>query len=539
MTVKKIAVIGWDAATFEVVLPLLKAGVLPNLQRLMESGAWGNMLSTLHPISPTAWASFSTGMNPGKHAIFDFVGLTQSMNFKIMNGSDIKSPSLWAQLSSAGKTVGVVNVPMTYPPEPVNGFVISGMDAPQQGRAFTYPPELAHELLTNVGVYRVGVPSRSHLRLSVEQFTNTYVENLTSLVEARCRTACYLLEKYPLDFFMIVFTAPDRVQHALGHLLAQGISPTDGIAQVYQACDRALEEILKRLDKDWITLIVSDHGACAYQRVFELGTWLVEQGWLKLLPQTASARFKQVLSPVYRYGKRLMGQSVANTSSLDLFLNRIAWEETKAFALGAFGSIFINTCERFAHGTVRTDREYQQIAEQIKEQLMNLCDPDTGNAIVTAVHQSRDIYSGPYVHLAPDLLVETTNNYFIRNNLDHFEGRVLYAPGRYRGRSIAHTGRHTLEGILVASGAPFEPAHNLPAVHITDVAPTLLYLLGIPVPLEMDGQPLLTWLNHEYTAQHPLQCSSMGVVDTQTRFDYSEEDQIKIEQRLKDLGYMG
>ena len=541
MNAQKIAVIGWDAATLDVVLPLLEAGALPNLEHLMSRGGWGPLTSTLHPISPTAWASFMTGKNPGKHGVFDFVGLKQDGNFRVMSGGALKAETLWARLSKAGRRVAAINVPMTFPPESVNGYIVSGMDAPRQDRAFTHPPDLGDELQRHFGRYQVGARARAGFWTSVERFTPRYVEKLCELAQLRGEVACYLLERQPIDFLMVVFTATDRVQHALGHLLAGGVSPDDEIGRVYRACDDALGRIVNELGDDWTVMVMSDHGACAYSRVFELGTWLAMQGWLRLRPVRRLGALAVSLYPLWRRLARLVGKSARGKPGLEQFMNRIVWQETRAFALGAFGSIYINTRERFPGGIVEPGQEYQTICEQIKAELLSVRDPETGEPIVNAVHQAADVYHGPCAHLAPDLLVETTNDYFVRNNLDHFEGRLTFSAGRYRGRALAHTGRHTSDGILVAAGAPFASGGNRSGAHIMDITPTVLHLYELPVPSGVDGKPLSDWLDPAYSQAHPVEWIASQPKDSveQDEFAYSQQDADAIEERLRDLGYMG
>jgi len=541
MNEHKIAVIGWDAATLDVILPLLGTGALPNLERLMSRGGWGPLTSTLHPISPTAWASFMTGKNPGKHGVFDFVGLNQDGNFRVMSGGALRAETLWTRLSKAGRRVAVVNVPMTFPPEPVNGFIVAGMDAPRQDRASTYPPDLSGELRRLFKDYRVGVRARARIRTSVARFAPRYVEKLCDLVQLRGEVACYLLARQPVDFLMVVFTATDRAQHALGHLLADGVSPDDDIGRVYRACDDALGRILNKLDDDWTVIVMSDHGACAYSRVFELGTWLAMRNWLRLRPVRRRDALVVPLYPVRRRLARLMGRSARTSSGLEQFMNRVVWEKTRAFAMGAFGSIYINTRERFPGGIVEPGQAYQAIIEQIKGELLSVRDPETGKPIVNAVHRAADVYHGPFAHLAPDLLVETTDDYFVRNNLDHFEDRLTFPAGRYRGRSLAHTGKHTSAGILVAAGAPFTPGGDRSGAHIMDIAPTVLYLSGLPVPLDVDGKPLDGWLDPAYCQAHPVNWTASQPKDGVElgELAYNQQEAALIEERLRDLGYMG
>ena len=539
----KIAIIGLDGATFKIVMPLAKAGALPNLQRLMSIGGWGTLRSTLHPLSPPAWASFMTGMNPGKHGIFDFVILGDSNRFQIANGGTLRAETLWMHLSRAGQRVAVVNVPMTYPPEPVNGFLIAGMDAPRWDRASTYPPDLAEKLHHLFGEYRVGVQARGGLLSSVERFIPRYIGNLLEGVHKRGEVTRYLLERYPLDFLIVVFTATDRVQHALGHLIAEGVSPNDEIGRVYQACDRAIGRLLEQMGDEWIVFVISDHGACTYHWVFELSTWLVTQGWMQLRPARRCGwrRVTELVDPVHRRLARMVRRTVDQPPKLSRFLSRLIWEETRAFALGAFGSIYVNLKGRFPKGTVKPGREYEAVCAEIEEELLSVRNPETGAPIVRAVHRARQVYHGRYAHLAPDLLVDTFEDYFVRSNIDHLEGRIVYPAGRYQGRLLPHTARHTQDGILIAAGPPIAPGKKPDGARLIDLAPTILYLKGLPVPSSMDGQPLLDWVHADYRRKYPVEWDASMEMERGERSGtiYNQQETATVEARLRDLGYIG
>jgi len=536
----KTAIIGWDSASFQIIAPLLEAGALPNLQHLMEKGSWGPLTSTLHPLSPTAWASFMTGMNPGKHGVFDFVSLDKDGYFRIANGGTVQAMTVWEWLSKADRRVAVVNVPMTYPPRKVNGCLIAGMDAPQIDRPFTYPPELARQLERHFGEYHVGVKAKGRPWESTTSFTERYVTNLCRLVQRRSDVVCYLLDNFTPDFLTVVFTAPDRVQHALGHLMAHPLTPQDGIGRVYRACDAALGRILKRLDEDWVVFVMSDHGACTYRRVFELSTWLLQKRWLYMHPLSGKDMLLNTLAPYRRRLGRLTGRLTKETSRLEQFFRQIEWSKTRAFALGAFGSIFIPTRDRFPHGIVEPGgQEYETICHRITKDLLEIRDPETGRPIVSAVHRGVDVYRGPFTAQAPDLLIETHSDYFVRNNLDQHTGQLTYPAGRYAGRSLAHTGRHTSTGLVVAAGKPFKAEQNRSGASIIDLAPTILYLNDLPIPTEMDGRPLLEWLQPSYRREPRFQQSDSSLqVDSSTLPPFDERDTNLLEAHLRDLGYL-
>ena len=150
--VPKVVVIGLDAATWTVIRPWIAEGKMPNLAKLMKAGVSGPLQSIMPPITPPAWTSFMTGKNPGKHGIYNFIKSEQgSYAMKYANATSRRAPTVWKLLNDAGYTVGTMNVPFTYPPEPLNGFQISGMDTPSETSPFIHPPELREELVKHLG----------------------------------------------------------------------------------------------------------------------------------------------------------------------------------------------------------------------------------------------------------------------------------------------------------------------------------------------------------------------------------------------------
>src|SRR6266513_3118045 len=127
-------------------------GSMPNLAKLVNAGVSGKLESVLPPITPPAWTSFMTGKNPGKHGIFHFVEAgVDSYEMDYANGGSRRSPTVWKLLNSAGFSTGTMNIPFTFPPEPLDGFQISGLDTPSDTSQLTPPPELQTELADRFG----------------------------------------------------------------------------------------------------------------------------------------------------------------------------------------------------------------------------------------------------------------------------------------------------------------------------------------------------------------------------------------------------
>src|ERR1700745_805664 len=140
MAEPKIVIIGLDSATGDLIRPWADQGLLPNLRKISENGVSGELESAIPPLTPPAWTSFMTGKNPGKHGIFHFLEPQPgSYAMRYANAGSRRSPTIWQLLSSAGRNVGTVNVPFTYPPEQIQGFQISGMDTPSEKSPFIHP----------------------------------------------------------------------------------------------------------------------------------------------------------------------------------------------------------------------------------------------------------------------------------------------------------------------------------------------------------------------------------------------------------------
>jgi len=153
----RVLIIGLDGATWNIIKPLVDEGKPPTFKKLMSNGVWGKLESTIPPVTGPSWASFSTGMNPGKTGVFDFlVREKESMDLKTINSKTVRGKTFWDNLSIQGRKVGIVNFPMLYPPYKVNGFMISGVGSPED-EDITFPRELKDEIDEVAGSYEIVV----------------------------------------------------------------------------------------------------------------------------------------------------------------------------------------------------------------------------------------------------------------------------------------------------------------------------------------------------------------------------------------------
>ena len=194
----KLLIIGIDGATFDLILPWAKEGFLPNLAGLIDQGTYGELASTLPPVTSPAWPSFMTGCNPGKHGVFDFIHRTGA-DFGLVNATKIRRPTIWQRLSQAGFSVGVLNVPVTYPPQPLNGYMVTGILSPKEGQ-ICYPDDLLARHRDALGEYRVA-PNIQYKRGNEKE----YIEDIYSLIRAHGDWALHLMQNEPTDVLMVHF----------------------------------------------------------------------------------------------------------------------------------------------------------------------------------------------------------------------------------------------------------------------------------------------------------------------------------------------
>lgn len=286
----KMFIIGIDSATFDIIKPMIRDGKLPNLARMLRNGTSGQLRSTTPPVTPPAWVSFMTGKNPAKHGVFDFyVSPSYGYSRPVWNSKYIKARTIWRILSDNGLRVGVINLPMTHPPEKINGFIIPGMQYSFDGEdSFTHPPELIQEIREKVGEYRVIYGDMQSL----------YTNNLDNLLmvwrdifEVRRKTILYLIEQKQWDIFIAVFYSADIMHHHFWRFFDTAHPLHDPnlaakycnvISEFYEKIDSAIGDILQRIGDDVTIVILSDHGAGPEDEAFSINNGSVKRDFYAL-----------------------------------------------------------------------------------------------------------------------------------------------------------------------------------------------------------------------------------------------------------------
>jgi predicted AlkP superfamily phosphohydrolase/phosphomutase len=536
---RKVLLIGWDGATFDIIEPLVTQNRLPTIGFLMQNGVWGKLKSTTPPLTPIAWTSISTGVNPGKHGIYDAMAyFPGERKIGFVNATMRKVKPIWSILSDRGLKVGVMNVPVTYPPDEVNGFVIPGMFTPDGLADFIYPSELQTEIENQFGKYMI--------ESKQDDNPSAYLKLLLEMIDFREKVAAYLIDHYPSDFIFVTFIASDRVQHFFWEYLdtshPEHQKYGEAIALVYERMDQALGRLLERVGSDATVAIVSDHGSGPLSSAFFLNNWLIKNGFLYLKEDLCIAieksRSSRVRSDFVRFIKKVIPPPILSKikpkskgnlqEELNLFYQLIDWERTIAFSEGVAGGIYINP------NTVKPEQD-EKVFDTLIRGLYDVTDGN-GKKVVKNVYRRDEIYNGNYVKNAPDLIVICGEGYQIisPNEFLYFNKKyedTLFIPHRW-------SARHEQYGIFMLKGPGVKKKIQIEDCRIIDVTPTLLYLMNEPIPEYMDGKVLNRAIEQEYILKNPVCFTSEEITEDRVGINLSKEEEEEITKRLKSLGYL-
>jgi predicted AlkP superfamily phosphohydrolase/phosphomutase len=546
-------IIGLDGVPLDIIQRWAQEGHLPTIQSLMEAGTVGKLRSTIPPTSGPSWSSFVTGMNPGKTGIYDFLYRRDgTYHFLPVNAFLRGGTAIWRYLSDAGYRVGVLNLPMSYPVEPLDGFMVSGWMTPYAATDYTHPPELAAELEQEIGNYRI-YPTETF----TEARKDSFLKATYDLLDMRTRTALYLARTQPWDLFMTVFFDTDRVLHQLWHYLDPNHAwRTDHedrewvLRDYFRKVDESIARLLACAGKDTRVMILSDHGMGHANNFIVLNNWLLDTGLL-VLKQDPWTRLKAwmfrrgfTLRNIHQIADRLglarqaeyvAGYFVDHLLKI-VFLSflDVDWTRSRAYSFGRhLGSIYVNLKGREPQGIVEPGAEYEAVRTEIERLTQEFQEPQTGRPLIGEVLRREDIYSGPYLERAPDLILRP------REPSDIFFGLADFGHRDTVSTVYRYSGMHRDDGMLIMSGPGIRPGGRIEGASIIDMAPTILHLMGLPVPTDMDGRVLEGALSAEYMAAYPVQIAEPKLAEDVSEMGYTEEGEKEIMERLQGLGYLG
>ena len=548
-------VVGIDGGSPQLVEAWAAQGKLPGFARLMEEGAFGPLASVPNMRSAAAWTSFMTGRNPGKHGIYEFYEYAADLQrIRFLKGGDRDGATIWGLLSAAGRKVGVINVPMTYPAERVNGFLIAGLDAPgRKSRGFVQPPELLAELEERFGEYILEPGLTGHI---VAGNTDTAVERLWEELEQKVKVSDHLAAVKPWDLFVTVFRSLDAVQHCFWkhmdaehpfHDPAQAKRYGSVILEAYQRVDRYLSELLDRLDDDTSLFVISDHGFGAkHPATTQLNRWLEAEGFLTyrrrgILQKLLGSVYRAVVGGTFRRTKERLTRYLPflrNIVQYQLCFAQIDWKKTSAYSDTLYPTIWVNRRPEGPMGGGASEERYRELIGRLRERLADCRDSVTGMPVVDEVFGKGEIYHGPHVDRAPDLLIRWREDTTIHGlaGLKREDGSDTRIPGE--DPSVI-SGDHRVHGILFARSPFVRRGVRVDHANLVDIAPTVLYAMKEPVPRDMDGRVVQEIFEESFSRENEVRRSEAGGDGSGGPDEgYSDEDEAVIAERLKALGYL-
>lgn len=442
--VRRVCCIGLDGTPYSLLQRMLADGVMPNLAALVREGSLRRMTSVYPWVSSVAWTTLQTGVNPAKHGIYGFVDRDPAtLKTYIPLANRIRHPAVWDVLGQAGKRVIVLNVPVTYPATPVHGVLVSGFLAPKLNEKAVYPPSLL-PTLEGLG-YRVDTDPQI-----ARQDRDRALEDIRDALEKRAHTFLHLMDHQPWDFFLGVIMETDRLHHFFYEQMEQ-VDPVYAPAffEIYQRIDEFLGQVRSRLGERDVLMLMSDHGFCTIRQEVFYNRWLADMGYLKYTEEPA--RNLEQLHP-----------------------------DSMAYSLDP-GRIFINLRGRERDGRVEPGREYERVRDELIAAVESLTLSDHGAVAhpVLKAYRREELYRGPYLEQAADIILAPTDGYdpkgaFYKEGLVHKDAMMV--------------GMHTYDDAFLYVGrAGLEDG----VVSILDVTPTVLSLMGQPIPEACDGRPLV------------------------------------------------
>jgi predicted AlkP superfamily phosphohydrolase/phosphomutase len=540
---RKVFIFGIDGATWDVLRPMVDAGVMPTLRKLSKEGQSGILNSTIPPDTATAWTTFQTGVNPGKHGIFDF-NLYQPGEYAtgFLSSRRIPLETIWKILSRNNKKVLLMNVPVTYPPYEVNGWMVTGLLTPSTKSGFTYPPELAEEILSIEKDYAIVTTQEVFNRSTLEDFTHALI--LTE--RKRTKVMLHLMKKINWDVAMVHFQSTDPLQHAAywyfdkndPHHSSENYEVLQGL---YREIDKSMEEILHHVPPQSLKIVLSDHGFRPVYKTLYMNNLLIQEGLMYLKDQGLYGRkllpfFKFVRRIQKRFARRpLLG---LKTSARRAVVELIDWSKTKAFMLTGwiYGLIHINCQGREREGIVAPGEPYENLRELISEKTSSLTDPQTGKKVIRRVYKREDLFHGRFLDRAPDLIIIPEKGYefnqsFIESPEEIFKSNVIKKD---------HTGIHDQNGIFIINGNDLDKKTHVERMNIVDIFPLILYYMGVAIPEYTDGKVHSDLFNENFIKDNPIRYTAgLEKQGKEPELEaYSQEEKEKIARRLKDLGYM-
>ncbi len=462
----KLLVIGLDSMPSNLFSEELK-NELPTIKHMIDNGISCILESCHPPITIPAWMVMMTSKNPGKLGIYGFrhrKGASYNEGW-IANSHSIREKKLWDYLAQQGKKVCLIGVPPSYPPIQVNGKMVSCFITPSDQNQYTYPSEFKQEIESLVGKYLFDVIFRTEDRDAI-------LKQLYDMTEKRFQLIKHLLVKESWDYMMFVEIGVDRLHHAFWKFhdkthpkYVVGNKYENVIKEYYKQIDQNIGKLLSLVDDDTYVLIVSDHGTAGMKGCFCINEWMIKEGYLTLK----------------KYPDK----------QTDLDKCEVDWGKTRAWGWGGYyARIFMNVVGREPNGVIPSE-EYESAREELRQKLMSVRGPN-GEVFKNKVFTPEELYGAP-VGDKPDLMVYFDDLFWRSAGTIGHDSLYLSENDTGPDDSV-----HWYDGIFILYNKKMKSGRKLDRMTIYDVAPSLLDLMNIEVPPDMQGRvvpAIRQWIN--------------------------------------------
>ena len=520
---RKLLIIGIDGLTFDLLDPLIENGELKLFKKWKEEGCFGKLQSTTPALTPPAWNSSFTGVNPGKHNIFDFFTFDRKLKKQnVITSKERKYPAFWEICSKNKISLGLYNIPCNYPADKVNGFLVTGMATPAQGKGFAYPQELENGLKNNLKK-RFG----SNTLFLEQGKRKMFLQDIYSVTAKDEEIALSLFKERKPDISMFVYDESDRVFHFYYHdwdKTHPSYNPQsefkEAIPQYLKRIEEGIERFLSNNEGDVDLIIYSDHGFGPLYRDVYVNNLLFRWGYLKVnqyaKEMAKKPLWKRILKSIIPPKLRKIFREKIKSSPLSNSLAFIDFENSKAFYSSVSGRSII----------ILDEERREQIALDLKNKLENYIDEKTKIKPFKKVYLREEIYKGDFVENAPDIVIEEDGRYAFKTEWNE---DVLKDSSQY---SVIKSGSHRKNGVLILYGNSFKKGIELKNATVMDICPMILHLSNLPIGEEMDGRILVEVL---VETKEVKKVSYKDLRESSLLSDFDEE---AIKERLKSLGYM-
>lgn len=534
---QQVVIFGLDGATYTVLDDLMRRGLMPNFERFSREGVRASLRSTVPPLTPPAWTTLVTGRSPGAHGIFNFLQFESdnSPYLRIISSREVKCETLWSIVSRAGYRAGCFNFVAHSPAPKINGYVIPGWVPWRWVKKHSHPANLIDRLKSEIKDFDLQTMAMN-FQEEEKAVAGNEMHDYEPWIDLHIRREqqwfnCmkHLLVSDPCDLTGIVFDGVDKLQHLVWQFLdpaCEPKNPTPEFLRTRNRCwdyfrmlDGFLGETMQIVGENGIVMIASDHGFTGTSEIVYINTWLEQQGYLFWKDDAAVENSdSQELGAAHPY-----------------HLTHLDMTRTRAFATSASSNgIHIPIAGiRGEHGLL--PHEYQAFRDELRDSLLTRCvDPATGDPLVTRVWTREEAFPGPCMINGPDLTVSLR---------DHGFFSVLRSDTVLKPRS-AVMGCHHPDGIFLARGAGIKADERIDALNLADVAPTVLYALGMSIPSDFEGRIAADAFTAEKlrisppsveaaTSNAPLADKNFASADFE-----NDEDEAQVIMRLKALGYI-